>query len=257
MKNRKFLITVFITIGICLFAGCFYKIFTDKQAENKYLELKNRAAVQDTQDNIIDETQTSELLSEAGSFEFTADITPDWDYLFSLNTDICAWIHMAPNISYPVTFCGDNSFYLDHSFDKSYSRAGCIFINAGNHSDFTDRNTILYGHNMRNRSMFGSLKYYKDSSYVEKYPYIYIYLPSGYVYTYEIFNVFIGADGSAPYDIMMDSDSDMQEYIDNLPVIQKNIISSSAYMITLSTCAGINSSQRLIVQAVRISAEPY
>ena len=263
MKNKKNILIILSFIGIGLLGLFAYKCVSDYIAANEYATLKNIALVPPSYQNPIHDEEgssvpihdedISSVLSSTEPFAFGPDASPDWEYLLSLNPDICAWIHMAPDISYPVTFCGDNSFYLDHTFNKTYSSSGCIFLNGANHPDFNDRNTILYGHNMKNQTMFGKLKYYKETSYVEQYPYIYIYLPDNTVRTYEIFNVMICDDGTSPYNITMETDEDMQEYLNSLPVIQREIVTPSDSIITLSTCSGLNSSRRLIIQAVRIN----
>lgn len=250
IKTRKLIVVYLVITGICLLAMSVYKFFYDYQAEKSYSELKDMFMIPADPES----SDFSDTPSQTDSYEFSPFIYPDWNYLLSVNSDICAWIHMAPNISYPVAFGGDNSFYLHHSFDKSYAYAGCIFVNAANHPDFNDRNTILYGHNMRNRTMFGNLRCYRDSDYIEQYPYIYLYFPDGSVSTYEIFNVLTCIDGSAPYNSSMQSNDDMQEYLNNLTSIQKKIVTSSDSIITLSTCSGVDSEQRLVVQAVKIAA---
>lgn len=250
-NNKKRIIIFFCLVGAVFFSIFSYKSIMYVKDYELYKNLKEVAL--DFADTVYD-SSTNDVTGEDNSepCEFYPDIQPNWNYLLNLNPDICAWIYMAPDISYPVTWCGDNSFYLNHSYNKEASYAGCIFMNGQNHPDFNDRNTILYGHNMRNLSMFGKLRYYKQNDYVISYPYFYIFLPDNTYWTYEIFNVIVCAEGTSPYNITMVSDNDMHEYINNLPSIQKNIINSSDSIITLSTCTGVNSAQRLIVQGVRL-----
>lgn len=82
----------------------------------------------------------------------------DFDYLNSINTDTIGWIQVdGTNIDYPFLQYNDNTYYLKHSFDKSYNNAGWIFMDYRNNS-FLDKNTIIYGHGRYDLTMFGSLK---------------------------------------------------------------------------------------------------
>ena len=73
-----------------------------------------------------------------------------------INPDVVGWIYFEnDDLSYPVLYSGDNDKYLRTTIDGSDATAGAIFIEGGNSPDFQDQNTIVYGHNMRNLSMFG------------------------------------------------------------------------------------------------------
>ncbi len=83
----------------------------------------------------------------------------DFTQLLSVNSDIVGWLRIrALDISYPVVQGKDNDYYLHRTFEKTDNFAGCLFVNSYNMGDFTDQNTIIYGHNMKNGSMFGKLK---------------------------------------------------------------------------------------------------
>ncbi len=109
----------------------------------------------------------------------TQDFQVDWNTLKTQNPDIVGWIRMDPSVNYPIVQTKNNSYYLKHGFGKSYNINGCIFMHADNKSDWSDPNTIVYGHNMINGSMFGNNKLYKSNSYTVEHPYIYVYTPSG------------------------------------------------------------------------------
>ena len=79
--------------------------------------------------------------------------------LKEINSETVGWIKVQnTNIDYPVVQTSNNEFYLNHSFDRSYNKAGWIFLDSRNALDNTDKNIIIYGHNRRNDSMFGTLK---------------------------------------------------------------------------------------------------
>lgn len=112
----------------------------------------------------------------------------DFDALKEKNKDIIGWIYIPDtNVSFPVLIGKTNSQYLYQSYEKKYLTAGSIFADYRCTRDFSDRHTVIYGHNMHNGSMFGKLKKYASQEYREKHPYVYILLPDGKVNRYEVF----------------------------------------------------------------------
>ena len=88
-----------------------------------------------------------------------------------------------------MTQAEDNDYYLRHLYDGTYNKAGCLFADYENKKDFSDRNTIIYGHNMRDGSMFASLNEYKEQSYYDSHPQMYLVTPDG-GYLCDIFAAF-------------------------------------------------------------------
>ena len=82
----------------------------------------------------------------------------DFEALKEKNDDFCAWLVIpALEVNYPVVWCGDNDTYLTKTFEGGTNSAGCLFVDGANSPDLTDRNTLIYGHNMKNGAMFGTL----------------------------------------------------------------------------------------------------
>ena len=117
--------------------------------------------------------------------------------LLEKNSDFIGYL-IIPNtdIVYPVVHTTDNEFYLHNDFDKNKSSRGCIFMDYRNQLDPLDTNTILYGHHMRNGSMFGRLGDYKNQSFYKNAKYVYIDTIYG-ISKWEIFNVFVTTDTDA------------------------------------------------------------
>lgn len=185
----------------------------------------------------------------------------DFDELLLHNQDTIAWIRFdEPEvINYPVVASKDNAEYLSKTFKGGTSIFGTIFADMRNSSNFIDQNTILYGHNMKNGSMFGSLKKFKELSYLEKNPYFYIYTKSGMAAKYEIIAVKEVAYDSWHYQTNFDSYTDFMSYIEK---IQDNSIHNleidvpaSGKIVTLSTCTS-SDAKRLVVQGVKIEERP-
>ncbi len=90
----------------------------------------------------------------------------DWDKLKAINPDTVGWIKIdGTKIDYPIVLSHNNDEYLHTLFDGSYGNAGCIFADCNTDNPFNQFNTIVYGHHMKDGSMFENLKYYKDAEY--------------------------------------------------------------------------------------------
>lgn len=114
-------------------------------------------------------------------------IEVDFDYLQEINPDIVGWIFMENGkINYPIVQGTDNNYYLVRLPDKTWNRLGSIFMEYENKPDFSDDTTVLFGHNMLDESMFGSLKYYREQWYYDENPHMYIFAPHA-TYRLEIF----------------------------------------------------------------------
>ena len=177
----------------------------------------------------------------------------DFKELHEINPEVIGWIRIgALEKSYPVAQAKDNDFYLHRTFEKQDNFAGCIFLNCGNSKYFTDQNSIIYGHNMKNGSMFGTLRNFTDQATYNKNPYFWIFTPQ-YIFQYRIFSCSIVSKIGDPYRTRFSS-KDYEEFL-------KTCIESSEVdthgvkptvkdrIVTLSTCTG-NESTRLIVQGV-------
>ena len=156
----------------------------------------------------------------------------------------------ALDISYPVAQGEDNDFYLHHTFQGTPNIAGCIFLDCENKKDFTDRNSVLYGHNMRNLSMFGKLKQFREEGIIDKSRYFWVYTPER-IYKYEIFACHEVGYTSKTYQLTFKDDDDFMEYIkeafDHSVIKSKASVSTEDKVVTLSTCTG-NETTRFIVQ---------
>ena len=191
------------------------------------------------------------------SSKWYEDISVDFDSLKKINSDIVGWINFENNdISYPVLYSGDDDKYLRKSFDGEDATAGSIFVEGANNSDFEDKNTIIYGHNMRNLSMFGKLKKYtREQDYYDNNKYIQIITPNMY-YRYEIFAYESVNEDSNVYQISFEDDAAIESYINKIRELserQTDIdVSVDDKIITLSTCSTLSSHKRFVVHAVRV-----
>ena len=125
---------------------------------------------------------------EAPQEQEYVEIPVDFDALWAVNPDIYAWIEVPGTaISYPILHRdGDDPFYAHHSSDGSYYSGGSVYSEDYNSEDFTDPMTVLYGHNLRNGTMFAQLNDFADVTVFGDHPRIYVYLPDRAL-VYDIF----------------------------------------------------------------------
>ncbi|HWR40588.1 MAG TPA: class B sortase [Patescibacteria group bacterium] len=180
-----------------------------------------------------------QTVGEASSEEQTNVV--DFTSLERINPDVVGWLAAeGTEIDYPVVRGKDNDFYLRHLFTGERNKLGSIFMDYRNHSDFSDKNTIIYGHNMKDGSMFSSLTKYKDQRYYDNFPTMLLYTPVG-DFTIELFAGIV-VDGnyeSVRFDFK--DDDDFQSYIDLLKkksTFESNTIAKADdRIITLCTCS--------------------
>lgn len=104
----------------------------------------------------------------------------------SSGTNAQAWLYIPDTeIDYPLVQGSDNDYYIDHDAYGNESSAGAIFINFANSKDMTDPKTVIFGHNMRDGSMFSGLHSYNSESYAKEHDDAYIYLSDGTVKHYK------------------------------------------------------------------------
>ncbi len=170
------------------------------------------------------------------------------------NPDVIGWIRFDNSeISYPLMQGKDNDYYLKRNYRGEKNNAGSIFLEASNSPDLEDSHSIIYGHNMKDLSMFGSLKEYKYKDYYKDHPYFTIYTLDQ-VYRYQIFAYYDISMYGDVYNNQFGPDDFFQSFIDTM-------VSRSYYdtgvrpqktdkIITLSTCS--TEGNRFVVNAVRI-----
>lgn len=227
--------------------------------ENK----KNADMLNEITENSVKDTMVIQLppsVTEDGKKEEPVKIQVyelDFDKLFGVNKNTVGWITVpGTSINYPVAQAQDNSFYLNHSFDKSKNTAGWIFADYRNKFDGTDKNIIIYGHNRVDSSMFATLKNTQKANWYNNSnnKYISFVTPSG-TQVYETFSVYTIQMES--YYLQTEFNSDI-EYLNFLNTLKSRSVhdfgtklSADDKIITLSTCDSTGKS-RVILHAKKI-----
>lgn len=122
--------------------------------------------------------KTEEMLGEVADRDVRGRRTIDWEKLHKMNEDIIAWIEIpGTKVDYPVLRCPSYSYYLHNDTEGKHNILGSIFVQPETAEDFSDIHTVIYGHNMRDKQMFGSLHYFEDEDFWRKHKKVYIYQP--------------------------------------------------------------------------------
>lgn len=187
-------------------------------------------------------------------------LTVDLKSLKELNPDIVGWLYQedGERISYPVLYSGDNAKYLRRLADGSSATAGSLFLEAGNSPDFEDSHMIIYGHNMHNLSMFGTLKAYHDKSYYKAHQYFQVFTEKG-IYRYRVFAYSVVDKDSPVYSVPCDMGGAFADFIQELyrsSEIQTGVTATDTdRILTLSTCA--SGEKRFVVHSVLVDTHLY
>lgn len=206
-------------------------------------------------------TETAETATE----EQSEVIPVKFEELQAVNPDIYAWITVPGTvIDYPILqHASDNTYYLMHNIDGSYGYPGCVYTENMNSKDFTDNNTVIYGHNMKNGSMFAQLHKFEDPDFFNENREVLIYLPDEVLH-YTIFAAHVYDDRHLLYSFDFTDPEVYQKYLDSIfstrdmsANIDKDVtVTADDQIITLVTCIGSQPNNRLLVQAVLTDREP-
>ena len=250
------LLTIVLVVAICVFcyaAYNLYHIYTEyKKGSDEYNQIAQMAVTE--RDPDADNQEEEEEAGPEGP-SLKAPMNIDFDSLRSINTDVIGWIYVEAldGVSYPIVKGTDNDQYLHMTYEKNYNFAGTIFID---YADFGDCNTLVYGHNMKNGSMFGQLKNFsKDDSAYNKSKYFWIFTPEKN-YRYEIISAYTTAVNSDTYTLFKGPGQEFLDYMEKI-VSYSDIKTTPGELkvedklVTLSTCTG-NESTRYVVQGKRV-----
>lgn len=254
-------LAVFLYSGYTLYG--FYKEY--KKSSDEYDNLENSYAVdQEQESENIDNLEDDDALQSISGQEVRKVLEDgeektlpvlknpiDFTQLLSVNSDIVGWLRIrALDISYPVVQGKDNDYYLHRTFEKTDNFAGCLFVNSYNMGDFTDQNTIIYGHNMKNGSMFGKLKNFNDPEVFKKSRYFWIFTPD-FIYQYRIFSASVVDKTGLTYQISF-TDDEFDQFISraysNSVVDNQGVtVTKEDRIVTLSTCTGDDSTRFVVM----------
>lgn len=266
-KNTTWIFVILFSIFISIIVFCLIKIFIwgkDNKDTSKVInDITNAVNV-----TLRDDDDNTELVNDTNEEE-TSDywyyikfplIDVDITELKEKNSDTVGWINVNnTNINYPFVQTKDNSYYLNHSFDKKYNEAGWVFLDYRNNNDLNNKNTILYAHSRLDKTMFGSLsKVLKSSWYNNKDNHI-IRLSTDTENTlWQIFSVYKIPEESYYITTNFNSNKEYTKFLNTIK--QRSIhnfntnLDANDKILTLSTC--YSDTERTVVHAKLIKRSP-
>ena len=255
-KKSDVLLTIALIVAIAVFcyaAFNLYHIYTEyKKGTDEYNQIEEMAVTE----------RDADSAEVAGpSAQIKPPIEVDFDKLKSVNEDVVGWIYVdaLPDISYPIVKGKDNQTYLHQTYEKNYNFAGTIFVDYENSGDFSDCNTLVYGHNMKNGSMFGHLKKFREDDRLYKQDKYFWILTPELNYRYEIISAYTTGVNSDTYTLFKGPGEEFEKYLETIKGYSEiqtddTDLTIKDRIVTLSTCTG-NESTRFVVQGKRVDAE--
>ncbi|MCD7709293.1 MAG: class B sortase [Clostridiales bacterium] len=224
-----------------------------------------------TDDGVVVDAEDTEEATEImmdPDIPWYEQISVNFDELNNVNPDIVAWIYQENgSISYPVLYSGDNEKYLRETYLGVEATAGSIFVGGYNNPDFNDPLTMVYGHNMNNGTMFGSLKKYRNEpepDYYNGHQYFQIYTEDGMAYRYQVYAYFNVADTDLEMEYVdfdnPDNDITYEDYLNT--IASRDVLGSGIEVTTddkvlgLWTCANYGT-KRFLVFAVQVDSHDF
>lgn len=245
-KNTKAVnaVVILLCTAVAVTSGCklVQEIRQYKDSADAYEQLAELVELPET-------PEVEDTLSDSEETEAEAQIpslpSVDFAALREAGPDIIGWLYQENTaINYPVVQTDNNDYYLSHLYDGTYSKVGSLFADYENAANFSDKNTVIYGHNMRDGSMFATLNSYAEQAYYDEHPNLYLITPEG-GYVVEIFSTFAakpsesGSDIS-PWRLDFQDDGAYTTWLTTLAarsVVDTGVtVSGSDKVLTLSTC---------------------
>lgn len=266
-KNTTWIFVILFSIFISIIVFCLIKIFIwgkDNKDTSKVInDITNAVNVtlrdDDNNTELVNDTNEEETSDYCYYIKFPL-IDVDITELKEKNSDTVGWINVNnTNINYPFVQTKDNSYYLNHSFDKKYNEAGWVFLDYRNNNDLNNKNTILYAHSRLDKTMFGSLsKVLKSSWYNNKDNHI-IRLSTDTENTlWQIFSVYKIPEESYYITTNFNSNKEYTKFLNTIK--QRSIhnfntnLDANDKILTLSTC--YSDTERTVVHAKLIKRSP-
>ena len=211
-------------------------------------------------EKVREESRVNEEEPEKEPEEEKEEIPIDFAALKEINPDIYAWINIpGTNIDYPIVqSADDDSYYLNHTIEGAEGYPGSIYTERINAKDFTDFNTVIYGHDMKDGTMFKDLHKYEDAEFFDANNIVHIYTETEHL-TYQIFAAVVYDDRHLMYSFDNTNVEDRQDFLQSVyeardmrNQIRSDVqVNEESHVITMSTCIGGEPEKRFLVEAVR------
>lgn len=268
-RNALAIILCLIFAGIAVVSG--YKLITGlleyKAGKDAYKDLQQFISVQEKPGPSQEQTEPNEVPEQTDqqgddpATETTAPVVRepapiqvDFDMLLEINSDVVGWIYLEDSqINFPVAQGKDNKEYLYWLIDGNYNGAGTPFMDYRNARDYSDRHTIIYGHNMNNGTMFADIHKYIDQEYYDTHPVIHLLTPQG-DYRIEVFAGYIAHVKADAWKLIFDTEEDFAQWLvqsqEKSAFVSDVVPSVEDHILTLSTCSDSANQTRFVLLGI-------
>lgn len=259
-KILKGILTLMVIVGVvCLGVRALRNDSSRREHEEAMRIATGKGTVSD-EESLLSREQTTGTVGDGEEAVLPDDphirwlLSLDMESLREINEEVIGWLYIPDtDISYPLLQGADNDFYLNHSWERTENFAGSIFLESQNDPNFCDFNTLIYGHNMIDDTMFGTLRNYRTPAYLEAHPSFYVLNQNG-IFRYDIFAVNRAAVDAVTYGMKIETEKKREEFIrfslDYSDIETDVIPRTEDKILTLATCSGVGYATRWVVQGV-------
>lgn len=274
MDKKRVILKIVFVVMILAAVGCLggigYTVYKYESSKQEYSELNEYVLVEKQETKTVTDVQEQtpvEEPEEEKEPQYTIEVDFDMDYeaLKAINEDFVGWLYYeGADISYPVVLDKGTNYYENHSFEKKSNSSGAIFMDYVCKTNLTSFNTIIYGHNMRNGTMFAFLNdLLEDVSVIDSYPYFYIFTKDK-ILMYKIVSGYHTTKNNKTYDISLDMTlEDMKAYVEYMDEVSEfrdeeffgKDVCEEMKLCTLSTCNGHNTENRSVIHGELVATK--
>lgn len=263
-KYMKILLKAVVLVCAVIVGIGLYQTYADRQAQKKLQAQIEKAITEktrkmpETEETDMAETDTDETDTAEEETESQPEMLPEYTALYEQNNDLAGWLSVEGTvINYPVMKGNDDEYYLNHDFEGNESKYGCLFVKYWVDVNNPEANFVIYGHHMKDGSMFGQLKKYMAEDFFIEHPYI-VFHSLYEKRTYEIMAVFLSQVYDEEEDVFKyyefyqaDTEEEFNDFYNNIKELSLYDTGITAEygdrFITLSTCAYHVKDGRLVV----------
>lgn len=260
MKKVLYFLLVVLLLGVFLFSGWkLLQILTEyRQSEMEYEELAQYVVIPEatpaaeTKETTAEEPQTEEPARKQPQVQWPQ---VDFDALQAINPDVVGWIYIeGTKVNYPIVQGSDNDYYLYRMISGEYNSAGSIFLDVKASESFLSQNNVIYGHNMRNGSMFADITGYKKQGFYDEHPIALLLTPEKN-YVVQLFSGY-RTDVQADAWQVSFSEENYAQWLENCvakSVFTANVTPNTAdRVLTFSTCTYETANARFVLHGILI-----
>ena len=251
-KRSNIISRIILIICACVF------VFAAVKLVSILLEYKKGNDIYDNiEGDVLDDTPVNITIDEEEPAEVTIPFVYNHQALLDINSDGLGFLYVpSVDIRLPIAQTTDNDFYLTHTFDKTYNRNGCLFVDYRIKDGLNASHVLIYGHNMGSGAMFGTLARYKNSGFyqTEGNDVFYIYTED-VIRKYKIFTVYVTDPVSNTFTFNFSNLTGLREYAQTVKaesLYDTGVdVSNTTQVVTFSTCTD-DSKQRVIVSGTYV-----